>query len=117
MTHLGQANVLCSLELRDLAIQKIPAEVVRLSELTSLDISNNQIKRLPRMFMPLLETLILDRNGFSAVPRTIYEDLTCIARLSLRDNPIVALPTALGSMPILREIDRERGGEREYMWR
>lgn len=91
MLREAQGNVMCSLQLRDLGLLKIPAEVVRLSELTALDLSNNQIKALPRMEMPLLETLILDRNGFSAVPRTIYETLTCIARLSLIDNPIVRL--------------------------
>ena len=62
---------------------------------------NNQIKALPRMEMPLLETLILDRNGFSAVPRTVYETLTCISRLSLIDNPIVRL------------VGRERARERD----
>jgi Leucine-rich repeat (LRR) protein len=81
MLREAQNNVLCQLELRNLGLQKIPMEVVRMSELTALDISNNQIKNLPRMHMPLLETFVLDRNGFSAVPRTIYEDLTCISRL------------------------------------
>lgn len=101
----AQSNVLCSLTLRDLGLQKLPKEVVRMSELTALDISNNQIKALPRMHMPLLETLVLDRNGFSAVPRTIYEDLTCVSRLSLIDNPIVRLPTNIGQMPMMRTLD------------
>ena len=100
----AQHNVLCKLELRDLGLQKIPKEVVRLSELTSLDLSNNQIKSLPRMHMPLLETLVLDRNGFSAVPRTIFEDLTCVSHLSLIDNPIVRLPTNIGEMPMMRNL-------------
>ena len=105
MLREAQSNTLCNLELRDLGLLKLPLEVVRLSELTSLDISNNQIKSLPRMYMPLLETLILDRNGFSAVPRTIYEDLTCISRLSLIDNPIVRLPTNIGEMPMMRNLE------------
>ena len=104
MLREAQNNVLCKLELRSLGLQKIPMEVVRMSELTALDISNNQIKNLPRMHMPLLETLILDRNGFSAVPRTIYEDLTCISRLSLIDNPIARLPTNIGEMPMMRNL-------------
>jgi len=105
MLRDAQSNVLCSLELRDLGLQKMPTEVVRLSELTALDLSNNQIKSLPRMEMPLLETLILDRNGFSAVPRTVYETLTCISRISLIDNPIVRLPTNLGEMPMMQRLD------------
>ena len=104
MLREAQNNVLCQLELRNLGLQKIPMEVVRMSELTALDISNNQIKNLPRMHMPLLETFVLDRNGFSAVPRTIYEDLTCISRLSLIDNPIARLPTNLGDMPMMRNL-------------
>ena len=105
MLRAAQSNTLCNLELRGCGLLKVPFEVVRMSELTALDLSNNQIKALPRMMMPLLETLVLDRNGFSAVPRTIYEDLTCIARLSLMDNPIVRLPTNIGDMPMIRNLD------------
>ena len=105
MMRAAQNNTLCSLDLRSCGLLKITHEVVRMSELTSLDLSNNQIKALPRLSMPLLETLILDRNGFSAVPRTIYDDLTCIARLSLVDNPIVRLPTNIGDMPMMQNLD------------
>lgn len=44
----AQGNVMCSLELRDLGLLKIPTEVVRLSELTALDLSVSRSRHRER---------------------------------------------------------------------
>mmetsp|Transcript_21431 Transcript_21431/g.48531 ORF Transcript_21431/g.48531 Transcript_21431/m.48531 type:complete len:1759 (-) Transcript_21431:232-5508(-) len=95
----------CSLSLNSHGLLKLPLEVSRMGELDFLDLSNNTLQTLPALKLGLLKTLLLDLNNFSSIPKTVYQDLTSLTHLSIIDNPIHRLPTALAQMKSLQEIN------------
>jgi Leucine-rich repeat (LRR) protein len=98
-------SLTCALELTYFGLHKMPVEAARMSVLTTLNLASNQLRQLPTLDMPLLETLIVDYNQLPSVPPTVYNDLSSLTYLSLVENPIVRLPTDLGAMPMLKEVN------------
>lgn len=78
----------------------------KLSSLTQLDLSNNQITHIPHKIAHLkqLKHLNINMNGLKKLPRCIGE-LNQLQYLNLSHNPLVILPTTLLKLPISCVID------------
>ena len=80
---------LLRLSLRCNSIQKIPDEIVRLTSLRSLDVSNNNLSHLPfaiGLMSDSLRTLLVDGNPLRTIRRTIIEKGTTALLEYLRNK-------------------------------
>ena len=81
----------------------LPREVLQLSHLTDLDLSNNKLSRLPRSITKLtnLTWLNLKNNKLTDVPESIIK-LRNLTWLDLSNNNITNLPKSLAELKKLR---------------
>jgi hypothetical protein len=88
------------------AIYKGQVEVSQLSNLETLDLSNNRLNELPAELGQLtnLETLDLAYNRLTALPAELGQ-LTNLKMLNLRSNDLTALPAELGRLTNLETLD------------
>jgi len=107
---------LTSLDLSEMGLEAIPAEIIflerlqvlnlaqnRLSEITvslvplkqleQINVSNNNLSHLPEWFasLPALRNLILDNNSFSAIPEATF-GIKTLYTLSVRSCKLQTLP-------------------------
>ncbi|NXP45936.1 LRC40 protein, partial [Heliornis fulica] len=73
--NLKHLNSLCVLELRDNKIKSVPDEITVLQKLERLDLSNNDISRLPYTLgnLPQLKFLALEGNPLRAIRRDLLQ--------------------------------------------
>lgn len=98
----GDLTNLVQLDLSSNDLSKVPDDLVALSELKRLNISNNLIEKLPEDFgcwWPKLETINLSRNKLHELPSSLCK-LSNLKRLYVTDNRINfdGLPAALGKL-------------------
>ncbi|KAL8178486.1 UNVERIFIED_CONTAM: hypothetical protein K2H54_048867 [Gekko kuhli] len=73
--HLKHLNSLCVLELRDNKLKALPDEITLLQGLERLDLSNNDISRLPYKLgnLPQLKFLALEGNPLRTIRRDVLQ--------------------------------------------
>ena len=83
-----------------------PTELANLSELTRLNLSNNDFTSFPSPVLEFrkLATLNLTNNKIPALPANINK-LTNLTYLNLANNRIVALPASMGKLESLTSLD------------
>ena len=99
--EIVQLTNLQTLNLYNNQLSSLPAEIVQLTNLQSLDLRHNQLSSLPAEFVQLtnLQSLDLSYNQLSSLPETIKK-LTKLEKLDLRRNPLPIPPEILGSKNI-----------------
>jgi internalin A len=119
-----------ALNLRGLALTRLPESLRKLTHLTHLDISVNQLRSLPESLFHLtrlqrlnvsenprltslpewvgrltqLETLHSDSAGLESVPESLAQ-LTNLKTLNLFNNQLAALPESIGRLTQLQILD------------
>ncbi|KAJ6242501.1 hypothetical protein M0813_22645 [Anaeramoeba flamelloides] len=110
-------------------LRSIPQSISQCSELTHLNVSNNQIKTIPKKITKLksLKNLNLSLNFMKSLPNNIYlfqtvtdfnlslnflkdlspriRGLTNLESLNLRTNVLVSLPQEIGELKNLKNLD------------
>ena len=83
----------------------VPAEIGRLSALTYLNFSINQLTSVPAEIGQLaaLEQLYLSENQVTSLPAEMGQ-LTSLEWLSLSENRLTSLPAEIGQLTSLREL-------------
>ncbi len=81
------ASPLKSLTIKDCGMKALPEEISMLWQLTELNLSGNEISKLPFSFIDLrnLRRLNLDANNFSTFPDDIKK-MTALSHLSIDNN-------------------------------
>jgi Leucine-rich repeat (LRR) protein len=99
-----------ALDLSDLGLEHVPAELSLLQErLVSLDLNYNKIKKLPDFIcgFRLLQALDVSRNRLRTLPENIG-NLSFLRSLNLRDNELTVLPESIGNIHFLQRLDVSR---------
>lgn len=98
-----------TLVLNSCNLKKIPTQVLAIKGLRRLELLNNKIERLPDHFFECLSsltTLILTKNQLKSLPRGI-DLLTNIQVLNLSDNQLEWMPAEIGALVNLRTLSIE----------
>ncbi|ERE89671.1 leucine-rich repeat and death domain-containing protein 1 [Cricetulus griseus] len=87
-------------------LTRLPEELTSMTQLKTLDISNNAIKEIPRNIGELryLVSLHAYNNQISSLPPS-FLSLKVLQHLDLRGNNLTALPSAIYSLMSLKEIN------------
>ncbi|MFT5322430.1 MAG: hypothetical protein ACI8P0_000265 [Planctomycetaceae bacterium] len=103
---LGQLTQLQTLDLSDNQLAALPEWLGRLTQLQMLDLSDNQLAALPEWLGRLtqLQTLNLSRNQLTALPESLGQ-LTQLQTLNLSRNRLTALPESLGQLTQLQTLN------------
>jgi Leucine-rich repeat (LRR) protein len=94
------------LELDELGLSSLPAEIGNLTALTGLHLYNNQLTTLPTEIgnLTALTGLSLDGNQLTTLPTEIG-NLTALIVLHLYNNQLTTLPTEIGNLTDLRNLN------------
>ncbi|XP_063536597.1 protein flightless-1 [Cydia strobilella] len=94
--ELTELKCLRSLNVRRNRVKSsgIPAELFRLEELTTLDLSHNRLKAVPEGLDKAKSLLVLNlsHNKIESIPPTLFVQLTDLLFLDLSDNLLETLP-------------------------
>ncbi|EAY28176.1 leucine-rich repeat domain-containing protein [Microscilla marina] len=102
--EIRQTPRITNLNLSDNQIERIPAWVTTLKNLQVLYLNNNQITNIDKLCdLPHLEVLQLNNNQISSIPGSI-RSLTNLKRLYINNNLLVEVPTALGALTQLKQL-------------
>ncbi|KAL0379078.1 UNVERIFIED_CONTAM: Plant intracellular Ras-group-related LRR protein 4 [Sesamum radiatum] len=105
---IGKLSNLITLDLSENRIAMLPEAIGRLSSLEKLDLHGNRITELPESIGDLLNLLQLDLRGnqLKSLPRTIAR-LVCLQELDLSSNGLSVLPDTIGSLVSLKKLNVE----------
>ncbi|KAM3250206.1 plant intracellular Ras-group-related LRR protein 4 [Capsicum chacoense] len=105
---LGKLSNLMTLDLSDNRIAVLPTTIGGLSSLQKLDLHGNKIVELPDSVGDLLNLVYLDLSGNSpkTLPLTLAR-LTHLEELDLSSNMLSVLPETVGSLVSLRKLTVE----------
>ena len=95
------------LDLSNSGLETVPSYVFEEEDITTLDLSNNQITgALPGeiRFLRQLRVLDVSNNRMTGVPAEIGQ-LSALEYLDLSNNDLTGLPLELGALLNLRELD------------
>ncbi|MBW4499087.1 MAG: leucine-rich repeat domain-containing protein [Scytonema hyalinum WJT4-NPBG1] len=97
--EIGNLTNLTSLDLSNNQLTSLPAEIGNLTNLTSLDLSNNQLTSLPVEIGNLtnLTSLSVSNNQLTSLPVEIG-NLTNLTSLNLWRNQLTSLPAEIGNL-------------------
>ena len=97
---------LTSLNIRENNLKKLPTFIGDLKNLTSLDISFNNLEELPTFIGDLknLTSLDIEKNNLIELP-TFIGELSNLTSLSIRKNYQKELPTFIGELSNLTSLD------------
>ena len=97
---------LTSLDLSSNQLTSVPPEITKLTNLTSLDLSGNQLTSLPPEITKLtnLTSLDLSGNQLTSLPPEITK-LTNLTSLDLSDNQLTSLPPEITKLTNLTYLD------------
>ncbi|XP_040584652.1 leucine-rich repeat and death domain-containing protein 1 isoform X2 [Mesocricetus auratus] len=105
-----------TLDISNNAIKEIPRNIGELRSLVSLQACNNQISSLPPSFLSLkvLQHLDLRGNNLTALPSGIYS-LSSLKEINFDDNPLLRPPMEICKGKQLHTITRylQRADERD----
>ena len=103
---IGQLTNLTSLNLKNNQLTALPEAIGQLTNLTSLDLSANQLTLLPEAIGQLtnLTYLALSSNQLTALPESIGQ-LINLSSLNLRFNQLTVIPEAIGQLTNLNFLD------------
>ncbi len=89
-----------------LRLTELPESIGQLTQLQSLDLSNNQLTALPKSIGQLtqLRSLVLTNNQLTWLPETIGQ-LTQLRSLVLTNNKLTKLPKSIGRLTQLQSLD------------
>ncbi|MQL93939.1 hypothetical protein Taro_026593 [Colocasia esculenta] len=107
-TSLGKLTNITELDLSENQIMALPTTIASLKFLTKLDIHSNKLINLPDNFGELssLTDLDLHANSLKSLPPS-FGNLTALVNLDLSSNRFTALPDTLGNLTKLRKLDVE----------
>ena len=103
----NETDVGAALDLSGQGLTRVPDSVFTRTNLTSLDVSNNNLSgalQAEVRHLTQLRSLNLSRNNFTGVPAEIGQ-LQNLELLDLSDNPITGLPLELGNLRNLKTLD------------
>ncbi|XP_028795252.1 plant intracellular Ras-group-related LRR protein 4 [Neltuma alba] len=105
---LGKLSNLISLDLSENRIMALPSTIGGLSSLTRLDLHSNRITELPDSIGDLLSLLYLDVRGnqLSSLPAS-FGRLIRLRELDLSSNQLSALPDSIASLINLKKLNAE----------
>ncbi|KAI8912173.1 hypothetical protein DFJ77DRAFT_467184 [Powellomyces hirtus] len=104
---IGNLVHLTRLILSENALETIPQEIRHLARLQVLDLSCNKISLIPSEAFEgllVLEHLALNGNEILNLSGTCFSGLSALRILNLEQNPLSALPAAIGTLPSLEEL-------------
>ena len=103
---LGDLVQLEDLVLRNNLLKNVPPSLVKLTNLKTLNMSDNHIHALPNDVGNLtsLRTLEFNRNELTIVPVSLLQ-CTALTTLCLHSNALERLPDAIGELPLLSKVD------------
>ena len=95
----------CSIDLSEMNLYYFPNEILFLSNLTKLDLSNNQIKELTINLSPLkhLKEFSLINNQIENLPDW-FNELQSLEILILNKNPIIHFPESICNLQSLKKL-------------
>ena len=102
---IASLTQLQSLNLSDNRLTELPAAIASLTQLETLDLSNNQLTELPEAVGSLiqLKTFYLSDNQLTELPEAITS-LTRLQKLYLIGNQLTKLPETIGNFIHLEEL-------------
>ncbi|KAJ8544744.1 hypothetical protein K7X08_017327 [Anisodus acutangulus] len=105
---LGKLSNLVTLDLSENRIDVLPTTIGGLSSLQKLDLHGNRIVELPDSIGDLLNLVYLDLNGnnLKTLPLTLVR-LTRLEEVDLSSNMLSVLPETVGSLRSLRKLTVE----------
>lgn len=94
------------ISLEAMQLEKIPAVVYKINQLTLLDVSNNKITEIPAKIQSIntLKELDLSHNSIKTLPKE-FRKLSYLMRLDLAANNLTTIPSALAPLKFLRVLD------------
>ncbi|KAI9268808.1 hypothetical protein BY458DRAFT_511113 [Sporodiniella umbellata] len=100
---VGFLSQLSCLQLQNNNIQELPSELWRLTNLEELNLGHNQLKLIPKeiRFLTRLKGLFLHSNNLESIPSEIGQ-LGNMTVLDLSDNQLTFLPAELLSLKLLQ---------------
>ncbi|MEH2196584.1 MAG: leucine-rich repeat protein, partial [Nostoc sp.] len=103
---IAKLTNLTQLHLSDNQITQIPEAIAKLTNLTQLHLSDNQITQIPEAIAKLtnLRELHLRANEITQIPEAIAK-LTNLRELHLRANEITQIPEAIANLTNLTQLD------------
>jgi Leucine-rich repeat (LRR) protein len=103
--YVSTEGIITSLNLSNLNLSKIPDEVFLLKELIVLELSGNNLVAIPDKMRKLKNLTILDfaNNRLTYVPSWISE-FKLLKILKLNNNQLYSLPRTIGTMTLLRKL-------------
>ncbi|MHA2346780.1 MAG: leucine-rich repeat domain-containing protein [Candidatus Hodarchaeales archaeon] len=101
---IGQLTQLTSLDLRDNQLSSLPVSIGQLTQLRHLDLRDNQLTSLPVSIGQLTQLRHLDLrdNQLTSLPESIGQ-LMQLVSLNLRENQLTNLPDSIGQLSKLIE--------------
>ena len=95
-----------TLDLSDNQLTRLPEAIAQLSNLRELDLGNNQLTRLPEAIAQLsnLRVLDLSYNQLTTLPEAIAQ-LSHLSWLYLSNNQLTTLPEAIKQLSQLEKLD------------
>ena len=105
-TLIGSLTQLTTLNLSNNNLTTLPESIGNLTQLTELYLDNNQLTTLPESFGNLtqLTKLDLDNNQLTTLPESIG-NITELTSLYLEYNNLTTLPESIGNITQLNQLD------------
>lgn len=102
--EIRQYPDITNINLSDNEIERIPDWITELQELKVLYLNNNQITNIEKLCeLPKLEVLQLNDNHIQCIPEAI-SNLCYLKRLYLNKNLLVDIPSTIGELPLLNQL-------------
>uniref|UniRef100_A0A671WVB0 Erbin n=1 Tax=Sparus aurata TaxID=8175 RepID=A0A671WVB0_SPAAU len=103
---------------RSLFVRLVPCRCLRGEEeaVTSLDYSHCSLETVPKeifSFEKTLQELYLDANQIEELPKQLF-NCQLLHRLSMPDNDLTVLPSAIANLVNLRELDVSKNSIQEF---
>uniref|UniRef100_A0A8C5CDL4 Erbb2 interacting protein n=1 Tax=Gadus morhua TaxID=8049 RepID=A0A8C5CDL4_GADMO len=111
-------RVLALMSKRNLFVRLVPCRCLRGEEepVTSLDYSHCSLETVPKEifgFEKSLQELHLDANQIEELPKQLF-NCQLLQRLSMPDNDVTVLPSAIANLINLRELDVSKNNIQEF---